>query len=353
MPEQPTYIVTGGAGFVGANLVAALLAGGTGDPPARPHIIVIDTFRSGSFANIVEACQRRGAGPFDGEVIAGSASRVDFDRLMGGGAGGRVAALFHLGAITDTTVTDEAEMIRENVDGFGEMLRACAWRGVPLVYASSAATYGSPPQARDRIAFPLEAAGHPNNVYGFSKWLMECEHRRFEEGERAGTWGHEPTHIVGLRYFNVFGPGESRKGRMASMVYQLARQIMEGKRPRVFVDGSQARDQVYVDDVVECTIRAAAPGITSGIYNLGSGTVTSFNEIVAALRQGLGISESELPTEYFDMPAEIREFYQDYTCADLSETEGGLGWRPKWKPPEAIAEYAAWLTSTRAFTQSR
>lgn len=333
MPDRPTYIVTGGAGFVGSNLCAALLAR---DP--RPFIVVIDNFRSGSFSNIVEACHRRGVGPFTGEVRADSVPDVAWDFLLDEYEPG---AVFHLAAITDTTVADEALMIRENLHGFEELLIEAAERNVPVVYASSAATYGTPPQTRDRVPFPLSAAGEPSNVYGFSKWLMEEQHRRLA-ALRAED-GREPR-VVGLRYFNVFGPGEARKGKMASMVHQLARQMLDGKRPRLFADGSQARDQVYVDDVVECTLAAAGMGERKnprpGVYNLGSGVATSFNQIVEALRPGLG---SAAETEFFEMPAAIREFYQDYTCADMGETARGLGWRPRWKPAEAIGKYAAWL----------
>lgn len=334
-PERPTYIVTGGAGFVGANLVAALL----GRRP-RPYIVVIDNLRSGSYANIVEACDRRGVGPFSGEVRADSVPDIDwpwqFDEFA-------PKAVFHLAAITDTTVADEAMMIGENTSGFDELLSVSHERGVPLVYASSAATYGTPPQTRDRVPFPLDAAGSPNNVYGFSKWVMEEQHRRF-----AQEWESErQPRIVGLRYFNVFGPGESRKGKMASMVYQLATQMLQGRRPRLFAPGDQARDQVFVDDVVECNMAAAGLGEKKnpapGVYNLGSGVATSFNDILGALRGALGLTESALPTEYFDMPPDIRAFYQDYTCADMSETAKALGWQPRWKPAEAVAKYAAYL----------
>jgi ADP-L-glycero-D-manno-heptose 6-epimerase len=351
MTERPTYIVTGGAGFVGANLIAALLSR---DP--RPHVVVVDNFRSSSFANLVEACERRRVGPFEGEVIARSTADLAWGDVI---HRTRAAAVFHLAAITDTTIADEPEMIRENVGGFDDLLNACSpgpfSDGVPLVYASSAATYGSPPQARDRVPFPLTAAGTPNNIYGFSKWLMECEHHRSVENlpEEPFFAGDGPlqSRAVGLRFFNVFGPGEARKGRMASMVYQLATQMLEGKRPRLFTDGSQARDQVYVDDVVDCTIAAAGlgerPDPRPGIYNLGSGVATSFNQIVAALRRALEIPERERPTEYFEMPAPIREFYQDYTCADLTQTERGLGWKPRWNPQQAIEQYGRWLKERR------
>jgi ADP-L-glycero-D-manno-heptose 6-epimerase len=334
---QQTYIVTGGAGFVGSNLVAALLA-----RSPRPLVVVIDSFRSGSFANLVGACERRSVGPFDGEVLAGSTSELPVQEIV---ERFNPAAVFHLGAITDTTISDERLMLRENLGGLGELMGVCTQRRVPLVYASSAATYGTPPQTGRREPFPESAAGRPNNVYGFSKWLMECEHRRF--AERLAWDRSLPAQIIGLRYFNVFGPGEACKGRMASMVYQLARQMIEGKRPRVFADGSQARDQVYVDDVVDCTLAAAGLGaeqdVKPGVYNVGSGVATSFNQVVEALRGAVGLSERDRPTDYFPMPEEIRAFYQDYTCADMSETGRGLGWKPKWKPAESIAEYARYL----------
>jgi ADP-L-glycero-D-manno-heptose 6-epimerase len=135
------------------------------------------------------------------------------------------------------------------------------------------------------------------------------------------------------------------------MVYQLAGQMLDGKRPRIFADGSQARDQVYVDDVVDCTMAAAGLGAKKdpvpGVYNLGSGVATSFNQIIGAVRRALGISDRDLPTDFFEMPPSIRAFYQDFTCADMSQTFQGLGWQPRWKPEEAIAAYAAHLKSER------
>ncbi len=331
--DATTYIVTGGAGFVGANLVAELRAREPGC-----HVLVVDDFRSGSFANIVEACERRGLPPFDGWVMPDDVKDLNWHNAV---ETIHPSAVFHLGAITDTTVTDEARMIRANAESFVDILESCVAGGVPLVYASSAATYGAPEQARAREAFPVEAAGRPNNVYGFSKWLMEVEHRRALALAEAGR--DAPPRVVGLRYFNVFGPGESRKGHMASMVYQLASRMLRGEPPRVFTPGDQARDQVYVDDVVDCTIAAAAPAAKPGIYNLGSGRATTFNEIIAALREALDIPESRLPTEYFDMPPAVRAFYQDWTLADMSRTKEGLGWEPRHDPIEAIRLYASIL----------
>lgn len=338
MPKRPTFIVTGGAGFVGSNLVASLLS-----RSPRPYVLVIDPFRSGSFANIVEACDRRGVGTFDGGALPLSTADLDFAEVLESYPSN---AVFHVGAVTDTTLSHEATMIRENVEGFAGMLEACDEAKVPLVYASSAATYGTLPQTISREPFPVSAAGRPSNVYGFSKWLMECEHRRFAD-RIARRRDREPM-VVGLRYFNVFGPGESRKGKMASMVEQVTRQVIAGKRPRLFADGSQARDQVYIDDVVDCTLAAAGLGKRKprpGVYNLGSGTATSFNQMADAVRAGLGMTQSERPTEYFEMPAAIREFYQDYTCADMTETARGLGWKPRHDPTAAMSDYAAYLAS--------
>jgi ADP-L-glycero-D-manno-heptose 6-epimerase len=361
MSERERFIVTGGAGFVGSNLVAALL-----QRTPRPEIVVIDSFRSGSFASIIEACARAGVGAFEGRVIAKSTARLAWARLI---ARVEPKAIFHLGAITDTTLSDEPTMLRENVGGFARLLQASADADVPLVYASSAATYGTPPQTAQRVPFPESAAGKPNNIYGFSKWLMECEHRRFERaqlesrmqpGPIAGVLAEamkrlgsvQAPRIVGLRYFNVFGPGEARKGKMASMVYQLAMQLLSGKAPRLFADGTQARDQIHVDDVVSCTIAAAGLGMrpdpTPGIYNLGSGRATSFNEIIEALRSAMEIPAKQRATEYFEMPATIRAFYQEYTSAEMSHTSQGLGWKPRLNPAEAIRLYGEWLRCERA-----
>ena len=339
MPTD-TFIVTGGAGFIGANLVAEILR-------RRPgaHVVVVDHFLSGSFANIIEACDRAGVPPFTGTLIPASSGEVCWPDLLRAHV---PAAVFHLGAITDTTIADERRMLEVNLGGFRaddplSMLHACYALAVPLVYASSAATYGTPPHAARREPFPEHAAGRPSNIYGFSKWLMEQEHARFSStvGARAKST------IVGLRYFNVFGPGEARKGHMASMVYQLASQMLAGKRPRLFTDGSQARDQVPVADVVDCTLRASGRfgegPVRSGVYNLGSGVATSFNDILAALRDGLGIPETTLPTEYFEMPPAIRRFYQDYTCADMAAAAAGLGWKPAHPPGKAIRAYASLL----------
>ncbi|MFG0245532.1 MAG: NAD-dependent epimerase/dehydratase family protein [Phycisphaerales bacterium JB052] len=333
--SPPVYIVTGGAGFIGANLVAELLRR---DPDAQ--IYIVDDFRTGSYANIVEALERAGLPPFTGSVLSDSVGELNWQPAL---LGLQPKAVFHLAAITDTLEFNEQKMLRDNTEPFTDILEACVECDVPLVYASSAATYGSPPQADEHTPFPLEAAGKPNNIYGFSKWLMDAEVFRFFKQRQID--GEPLPHVVGLRYFNVFGPGEARKGKMASMVYHLSNQILDGKRPRLFKMGEHQRDQVFVDDVVACTLAGANPGITPGVYNLGSGQTTSFNDIVDAINEALGTS---VEAEYFDMPEEMISTYQHYTCADMSQTKAGLNWTPSWSPMDAMIRYARLIANERS-----
>ncbi|MBL4697883.1 MAG: NAD-dependent epimerase/dehydratase family protein [Phycisphaerales bacterium] len=333
--NSPTYIVTGGAGFIGSNLVAKLL---TNEPNA--HIYIVDDFRTGSYANIVEACDRAGVGPFKGSILSDSVGELNWQPAL---LGLQPKSVFHLAAITDTLEFDEKKMLEANTEPFIDILEACVECDVPLVYASSAATYGSPSVADDRIPFPVDAAGVPNNVYGFSKWMMDVEVMRFFDMRKAA--GEPLPHVVGLRYFNVFGPGEARKGKMASMVYHLTNQILDTGTARLFKIGEHERDQVFVDDVVGCTIAGAHKDIKPGIYNLGSGQTTSFNDIVDAINEALGKS---ITPEYFDMPEEMVSTYQHYTCADMSLTKSGLNWSPAWSPIDAMIRYARQIANERS-----
>lgn len=319
-------IVTGGAGFVGSNLVWTLQ-----EQVPGVQIVVIDDFRTGTFANLT--CCVGDTRTFAGHVVGRSLSELDLSHFV---REFQPDVIFHEASITDTTVSDEAQMIRDNVEPFQVLVDCAVNQKIRLVWASSAATYGTEANGATaaRRPFQLEDAGRPANVYGFSKWIMENIHRR-------AVAENPEAHLVGLRYFNVFGPGEQNKSHMASMIYQLALQMLEGKRPRIFTDGEQARDQVYVLDVVDATIAAANQGATSGIYNLGSGGATSFNQIIKALNEALG---TNLEPDYFENPY---DFYQDYTCADLSQTKAGIGWQPKHDVCEAIVEYGRWLKSHR------
>ena len=315
-------LITGGAGFVGSNLTRTLQ-----EQHPDADLLIVDDFRVGTFANL------SGEGPtgwtYRGSVVAAPLHEIDLAQLLDDF---EPEVVYHEASITDTTVTDEATMIRDNVEPFGELVSECVSRGIRLVWASSAATYGTTANGATaaRRPFRLDDAGRPANVYGFSKWIMENIHRRAQAA-------NPDAHLVGLRYFNVFGPGEQAKGHMASMIYQLARQMLAGHRPCIFTPGEQARDHIYVKDVVGCTLAAAAADATPGIYNCGTGSATSFNQIVDALNAALG---THLRPDYIDNPY---AFYQDYTCADLTETTRGLGWSPAYPTRDAIIEYAKLL----------
>ncbi len=293
-------LVTGGSGFIGSNLALELQ-----NRYPQATISVIDDFRSSSFKNLVG---------FKGEVIAWDVSDDDWLEIF---EDRPVDTIFHLASITDTTVLDEKKMIFDNVEGFRNVLRLAQEKEAALVYASSAAVYGS-----QDTPMKEEEAGKPNNIYGFSKWAMDQLARLYTDKLK----------IVGLRYFNVFGPRESFKGAAASMIYQLAQQILAGRRPRIFKEGEQRRDFIYVKDVVEATIRAASAK-RSTIVNVGTGRSTSFNEVIEALNEGLG---TRFEPDYFDNPY---DFYQNFTQADITLVKRELGWNPKFSTREGILDY--------------
>ena len=315
-------MITGGAGFIGSNLVRRLQ-----DEHPDARLLVIDDLRTGTFANL---CDDSPDGwSYGGQLVARSLGSLNLDDLVDQFD---PQIIFHEASITDTTIIDEARMVVENVEPFKKLLEIAVARGLKLVWASSAATYGrlANGATAERRPFRLEDAGHPANAYGISKLLMENLHRQMLEE-------HPEAHVVALRYFNVFGAGERNKKHMASMVFQLAEQMLSGKQPRIFRDGEQARDQVPVEDVVDATLAAAGDGARSGIYNVGSGQTTTYNQIICALNQALG---TRYEPQYFDNPY---PFYQDYTCADLSQTRDGLGWSSKAPPQESIIAYGRWL----------
>ena len=300
-------LVTGGAGFIGSNLVLTLQER---MPEAR--LTVIDDFRSGDFKNL--------AG-YQGDFVAQNLSTLDWDEQFGDES---FDAIFHLASITDTTLHDQFVQVHDNVESFRRLLNFAKPNRTRVIYASSAATYGAASAASEETN-----GAAPANVYAFSKAIMDnLANRAARESE---DWI-----IVGLRYFNVYGPREAHKGVPASMVYHLARQMKSGQRPRIFKHGEQQRDFVYVKDIVEGSIRALEAQ-RSGIYNLGSGRARSFNELIEVLNESLG---TDFKPEYIENP---HAHYQNFTQADLTSVRSGLGYEPKYPLETGVADYMRWL----------
>lgn len=293
-------LVTGGAGFIGSNLALALEEQGH-------KVAVLDDFSSGHFENL--------AG-FKGDVIAGDIVDVDLEKMAGD-----TEIIFHQAALTDTTITDQYRMIRTNVEGFRGVLRFALKRKIRLVYASSAGVYGN-----GENHMREDQAPKPLNCYAFSKWVTDSIARE--------VIGKKSIPIVGLRYFNVFGPREEYKGKAASMIYQLARQMKQNKRPRIFTDGEQKRDHIYVKDVVAANLDALLPDSRSGIVNVGTGVATTFNRLIEILNKVL---KTDLTPDYFENP--YTGAYQDETLADTKLAQELIGFKAKYTIEEGIQDY--------------
>ena len=298
-------VVTGGAGFVGSNLVHEMAK-----RYPQAGLTVVDDFRSGHFKNLEG---------FKGDVITADLSQFNAKHYFGGR---KIDLLFHLASITDTTDHNQFRQVHDNVESWRNLLNYFEGRKTRIVYASSAATYG--------IAAGINKVDQepkPANVYAFSKVQLDNLARLFAR--------ENPTQVVvGLRYFNVYGPREAHKGPASSMILQLAQQIRRNQAPRIFRNGEQIRDFVYVKDIVNCTILAARAR-KSGIYNAGSGVPRSFNDIVANLNRVLN---TQWQPEYIDNP---HAHYQPHTEADLTETTKALRYTPKYTLETGIDDYAA------------
>lgn len=295
-------LVTGGAGFIGSNLAKRLLADGH-------DVVVLDDFSSATFKNLVD---------FRGDVLTLDLFSDDLSPLA---KAGPFDVIYHQASITDTTVMDQRKMMQNNAEGFRNLLELAEKWGSRMVWASSAATYGRGPAPMKESQRP-----EPLNVYGYSKLSMEDLARK-----HAPRLKHP---IVGLRYFNVYGPGEQHKGKFASMIHQLAKQMRAGKRPRIFAPGDQKRDFVYIEDVMQANLRAAASK-ASGVFNVGAGAAASFNDVVAQLNRVL---KTDLPPEYFENPY---DFFQTWTEADLTDSRAILGYTPKFDLHRGVEAYHA------------
>ena len=294
-------LVTGGAGFIGSNIAKRLAREGH-------DVVVLDDFQSGHWTNLVD---------FPGDVVPGTMpTGADVDRLA---AADRYDVIFHQASITDTTVHDQHRMLTNNVVAFRHLLEvAIQWKS-RVVWASSCSIYG-------QGAVPMKESQPPDplNVYAYSKLCMERLAMQY-----APRLAHP---VIGLRYSNVYGPGEAHKGKFASMIYQLAKQMRAGNRPRIFTPGTQKRDFVSVWDVVQCNIDAMNAK-SSGSFNAGAGASWSFNDVVAELNRVL---KTDLQPDYFENPY---SFTQDWTQTDLSESRRVLGYEPKHDLRKGVEAY--------------
>jgi ADP-L-glycero-D-manno-heptose 6-epimerase len=307
-----TIVVTGAAGFIGSNLIKGLNKRGI------TEIIAVDDLTDGDkFINLSDL------------QITDYVDHQDFYELFAAGAYGHVEAVFHEGACSDTMETDGRYMMENNFTTTSHLQKSCALQNTRLIYASSAATYGGSSVFKETPEFEL-----PLNVYGYSKLLFD-QRMRALFGNHFERSAHQ---IVGFRYFNVYGPREQHKGRMASVAYHQHNQFKEHGRVRLFghyagyAAGEQMRDFVYIDDVVEVNLWFLDHPEKSGLFNLGSGRAQPFNDVaLSVINAELAHQNTHKHTklsliqavhkgmiEYIDFPQALVGKYQCYTQADLS-----------------------------------
>jgi ADP-L-glycero-D-manno-heptose 6-epimerase len=303
------HIVTGACGFIGANLVKALNERGIDNVIAVDNLAKADKFR-----NLVD-CE-----------IADYLDKHEFLELVQAGQfDGAVEAIFHEGACSDTMETDGRYMMENNFRYSSTLLDFCLDHEVPYLYASSAAVYGG-----GRVFSEARAHEGPLNVYGYSKFLFDQVVRR-----RVLADGGIGSQVVGFRYFNVYGPREQHKGRMASVAFHHFNQYRESGKVKLFEgcdgygNGEQSRDFVYIDDVVKVNMYFLDHPEKSGIFNLGTGRAQPFNDIAHATvnacralegKPALSLAEmvAQGIVEYVDFPAALKGKYQSFTQADIS-----------------------------------
>ena len=299
-------VVTGAAGFIGSNIVKGLNARGIG------NIIAVDDLTQGDkFRNLVDL------------QIEDYLDADEFYSVFAEGGFGKVEAVFHEGACSDTMEQDGKYMMDNNYGVSCSLFDSCQQRGTRLLYASSAAVYGGSDTFRESPEFE-----RPLNVYGYSKLLFDQRMR----GQLGKDFKRAKRQVAGFRYFNVYGPREQHKGRMASVAFHQFNQFREHGKVKLFGDyggygpGEQTRDFVFVDDVVAVNLWFFDHPEKSGIFNLGSGRAQPFNDVavavVNALRKG-GVPDAQAALhqgllEYIPFPDALRGKYQCYTQADLT-----------------------------------
>ena len=291
-------LVTGGAGFIGSNVVKTLEAKGA-------SVYVLDDFSHASYKNLEGTAVEVICADILDESVLKKLPKLD--------------AVIHEAAVTDTTLSDDRKMVMVNYTGFKNILDFCLDRKIRLVYASSAGVYG-----KSTSIMREDQKLTPHNTYGYSKCLCDWHVYKIMDKVKAG--------IVGLRYFNVYGPDEYHKGKSASMIYQLYLQMKSGARPRIFKFGEQKRDFIYVKDVARITVESIELK-KSCILNVGTGISRTFNDIISVLN---GALKSDLEPDYFDNP--YADVYQDFTQADASSLKQ-LGLQTQYSLEDGIFNY--------------
>ena len=295
-------LVTGGAGFIGSNLALELEKQGH-------EVTIVDNLLTGNKNNLDR---------FNGKFVKMDVSE-NFD------LNGKFDAIFHEAAITDPRYPNDKETYNKNVQGFKNMVELAKKNNAKLVYASTASLYGN-----GKVPMQEDQKKELMSAYGSSKLEMD----------NIASKLFDKMHIVGLRYFNVFGPREKYKNRAASMVYHLGKQMKLGKIPRIFKFGEQKRDHIYVNDAVDATIKALNAK-QSCIVNVGTGIATTFNDLIKALNKPLG---TDFEPEYFDMPYDPKT-YQSNTQADTKKAEKILCFKARWELKKGIADYFKFLNA--------
>ena len=328
------FVVTGAAGFIGSNIIKGLNARHIN------NIIAVDDLTDGDkFKNLA------------GLQIADYVDADDFYELFAEGAFGKVEAVFHEGACSDTMELDGKYMMDNNYTLSCELFHACQDQGTRLLYASSAATYGGSDTFSERPEFEK-----PLNVYGYSKLLFDQRLRR----ELGNRFENTTSQVAGFRYFNVYGPHEQHKGRMASVAFHQFHQYVANGKVKLFGEhdgygpGEQMRDFVFVDDVVAVNLWFLDHPEKSGIFNLGSGKAQPFNDVAIAVVNTLRQSQNEAALsleeaarggmiDYIDFPLALVGKYQSYTQADLSMLRAAGCHHAFADVQTGVAAYMRWL----------
>lgn len=329
-------VVTGAAGFIGSNIIKGLNARGIDD------IIAVDDLSQGDkFRNLADL------------RIADYVDLDDFYPSFDEGRYGQVEAVFHEGACSDTMEQDGKYMMDNNYTLTCELFQTCQQQGTRLLYASSAATYGGSDTFREVPEFE-----HPLNVYGYSKLLFDQRMRR----ELGNDFERAKTQVVGFRYFNVYGPREQHKGRMASVAFHQFNQFRAEGRVKLFgeyggyAQGQQMRDFVFIDDVVAVNLWFFDHPGKSGVFNLGSGRAQPFNDVAHAVVNTLRGLQGEAPLtleqvvakgliEYIPFPDALRGKYQCYTQADQARLRAAGCDHAFADVQTGVAKYVQWLAS--------